>query len=338
MLPAFLSLSGTTLTADERGLFADVDPAGYVLFARNCGDRPQLKALTDSLRDLAGRSDLPILIDQEGGRIARLKPPEWPSFPAAATFGALYDVAPISAIEAARVNALAIGLILAEVGISVDCFPSLDLRIEGAHVIIGDRSLGAAPLAVAALGRAILDGLAAGGVVGVVKHVPGHGRAASDSHVELPHVDCAADALEQDIAPFRSLRDAPMAMTAHVLYRAWDPARCATLSPAVIGDVIRGRIGFDGLLMSDDIGMEALAGPLGERARAAIDAGCDIVLHCSGRIEDSRAVAAALPPIGADAAERLARAMAQRAPADPGLDLAALLAKRDALLAYVGSA
>lgn len=334
MRPAIIGLSGLSLTEDERRFLAEARPAGIILFGRNCRDREQLRALTDSLRELSGRDDLPILIDQEGGKVARLKPPAWPSFPAGAAFAALYEKAPISAIEAARLNGLAMAATLAEVGITVDCAPVLDLRQKGAHDVVGDRALGGEPLRVAALGRGLLDGLRAGGIVGVVKHVPGHGRAGADSHVELPVVDASAAQLEDDIAPFRSLRDAPMAMTAHVLFRAWDRERCATLSPVVIGEVIRGRIGFDGLLMSDDLAMEALDGTLGERARAAIGAGCDVVLHCSGRIEDGEAVIAALDEISDLARARLDRAMAWPSSDADRPDYAELAERRDALLAY----
>jgi len=334
MLPAILGLSGTALTADEYTFFRDADPAGFILFARNCGNRGQLRALTDSLRELSGRADLPILVDQEGGRVARLKPPEWPEFPAQWRFAALYEKAPISAIEAARVNAQAIAVVLAEAGINVDCLPLLDVRREGAHDIIGDRALGGEPLRVAALGRAVLDGLAAGGVCGVVKHIPGHGRAGADSHERLPVVDANAEELEADLAPFRALKDAAMAMTAHILYPAWDAERCATLSPTVIGEVIRGEIGFDGLLMSDDLAMKALSGTLAERAKAAIAAGCDVVLHCSGVPADNEAIAGALGTMSGAATARLERAMAGVAGEASAQGYAELAAKRDALLAY----
>jgi len=333
MLPAILSLAGETLSADERAFFADVRPAGFILFGRNCRDRAQLRALTDSLRDLVGRDDLPVLIDQEGGRVARLGPPEWPEFPAPARFAALYARAPISGIEAAQVNAEAMAILLAEVGINVDCAPMLDVAQEGAHDIIASRSFGAEPMQVAALGRAMLDGLEAGGCVGVVKHMPGHGRALADSHLELPVVEAGAEALQADLAPFRALKAAPIGMTAHVLYPAWDSHRPATTSPTIIGDVIRREIGFDGLLISDDIGMSALSGPLPERARAALDAGCDLVLHCSGLLDESRAVADGLGDISVAAAARLERAMARAGRASPRA-LDALIAKRDALLAY----
>ncbi len=334
MLPAILGLSGETLTEGERAFFRDADPAGFILFARNVRDRGQLGALTDSLRALSGRADLPILVDQEGGRVVRLKPPLWPEFPAQGRFASLYEKAPISAIEAARVNAQAIAVTLADVGINVDCLPLLDVAQEGAHDIIGDRALGGEPLRVAALGRAVLDGLAAGGVCGVVKHIPGHGRAGADSHEELPVVDASADELEIDLAPFRALRDAPMAMTAHVLYPAWDSERCATLSPTVIGEVIRGEIGFDGLLMSDDLTMKALSGTPADHAAAAIAAGCDVALHCSGVPAENEAIAGALGAMSEAARARLERAMAGVAGKASAQSYEALAAKRDALLAY----
>lgn len=333
MLPAIFGLCGETLSAGERAFFREAEPAGYILFARNCRDRAQLKALTDSLRDAAGREDVPILIDQEGGRIARLRPPEWPSFPAAQAFAELYAAAPISAIEAARANAQAIAVTLADIGINVDCLPLLDVRRESAHAVIGDRALGEEPMQVAALGRAMLDGLEAGGVCGVVKHIPGHGRAGADSHRELPVVDASEEELEVDIAPFRALAGAPMGMTAHVLYAAWDSERCASVSSTVIRDVIRGRIGFDGLLMSDDIGMEALAGTPAQRAASVVGAGCDVALHCSGALAEMRDIAEALGPMAQRPRERLTRAMARIAGTASAQSYEELAAKRDALLA-----
>jgi beta-N-acetylhexosaminidase len=335
MLPAFLGLSGTNLTDAERGLIRDADPAGFCLFARNVEDRAQLRALTDSLRNLSGRADMPILVDQEGGRVARLRPPEWPEFPAARRFAALYEKAPISAIEAARVNAMMLGLILAEVGINVDAAPVLDLVHPGANAIVGDRSFGGDPLQVAALGGAMLDGLAAAGVGGVIKHIPGHGRATADSHHALPVVTAAPEELAADLAPFRTLaKRAPMAMTAHILFKAWDGQHPATLSPTIINTIIRGEIGFTGLLMSDDIAMKALSGSLAARAKAALAAGCDIVLHCSGRAADNKALANALGPISETATARLKRAMTVAGTADPA-DFETLAAKRDALLACI---
>jgi beta-N-acetylhexosaminidase len=335
MQPAIYGLTGESLSADERDFFLDADPAGYILFRRNCVGRDQLRALTDSLRALHGRDDVPILIDQEGGRVARMQPPVWPKFPEAGRFAALYDKAPISAIEAARVNAEALGAVLKEAGINVDCLPLLDVRQPGAHDIIGDRALGGEPMQVAALGRAVLEGLAAAGVVGVVKHMPGHGRSMSDSHVELPVVTASEEELQVDVAPFRALHNAPMGMTSHVVYTAWDTERPASLSPVVIRDIIRGRIGFDGLLMSDDLGMHALSGGFDERARGVIEAGCDIALHCSGDMAEMKAVAEGLGEMTEKGRERLDRAMAQVAQESSAVPYEELAAKRDALLAYV---
>lgn len=334
MTPLFLGLAGTVLTADETAFFGDVDPAGYILFRRNIESAEQLRALTDSLRALSGRADVPILIDQEGGRVARMQPPVWPAFPAAERFDRLYDIAPASAIEAVRANAQAIAAMLFEAGINVNCLPLLDVRRPDAHDIIGDRAFGAEPLRVAALGRAVLDGMRAAGVVGVVKHIPGHGRAMADSHVELPVVTASAEELESDIQPFVTLNGAPMGMTAHVVYTAWDAEECASLSKTVIGDIIRGRIGFDGLLMSDDLGMHALSGDFAERTAGVLTAGCDIALHCSGDIAEMRAVASAVGPIGDAARARLDRAMATVAGEPSDLAFDDLVAKRDALLAY----
>ncbi len=331
--PTFFGLAGTALTPNERALFTANPPAGFILFKRNVVDRAQVHALTDELRALSGRIDVPILIDQEGGRVARLQPPEWPAFPAGAAFDALYEKAPMSAIEAARVNAHALGLMLSDVGINVNCLPLLDVRQPGAHDIIGDRALGAEPLRVAAMGRAVIEGLAAGGCVGVIKHMPGHGRAMVDSHLELPVVTASAAELEIDVAPFITLNWAPMAMTAHVIYTAWDPENCATRSELVVGDVIRGRIGFDGLLMSDDLGMKALAGNFGARTRDALAAGLDIVLHCSGDFAEMQEVSAAAGAISDTARERLARAMATIKPPANAPCFSELVAKRDVLLA-----
>ena len=333
MQAAIYGLAGPVLTPDEIGLFRDADPVGYILFRRSCETREQLKALTASLRDLHGRDDLPILIDQEGGRVARMRSPEWPAFPANEAFDRLYRLAPSSAMQAARWNARAIALTLCEVGITVDCLPMLDVRQPGASDIIGDRALGEEPMQVAALGRAQLEGLASAGVVGVVKHIPGHGRALVDSHVDLPVVDATEAELAIDLAPFERLADAPMGMTSHIVYRAWDAGRPASQSPVVIGDVIRQRIGFGGFLMSDDIGMEALSGDSGERAAACVAAGCDAALHCSGRIEEMLLVAAAVPALSTTAEASLARAMTARFTDGDGMSLEEAIATRDTLLA-----
>jgi len=333
MIPAIFGLSGPTITEDERAFFRDSDPAGYILFGRNIENRDQLRRLTDDLRSLDGRSDLPILIDQEGGRVARMKAPEWPAFPSGAAFDALYERAPASAIEAARLNAMALALMLSEVGITVDCLPLLDVRQPGASDVIGDRALGSEPMRVAALGRAILSGLQDGGVVGIVKHIPGHGRATLDSHEQLPVVTAPDRDLQSDLAPFAALRDAAMAMTCHVVFEAWDPERPATLSPTIIDSVIRQRVGFHGLLMSDDLDMKALSGDVPARAAAAVAAGCDIALNCWGKMDDMVGIANALDPIGEISLARLEGAMDRIAGVRDGREFAMLVDQRDALLA-----
>jgi beta-N-acetylhexosaminidase len=337
MKPVIFGLSGHTLTDDEKRLFRDVDPAGYIIFGRNVENRQQLRALTDSLRDLHGRDDVPVLIDQEGGRVARMKAPQWPVFPAGGAFDALYDLAPMTAIEAARSNAEAIALVLVEVGINVDCLPVLDVRVPDTHSAIGDRALGSDPMRVAALGRAILDGLAAGGVIGVVKHMPGQGRAVVDTHHELPHVHASDAELEQDLEPFRALKKAPMGMTGHVVYDVWDDQRPSTMSPIIIENIIRGKIGFDGLLMSDDLDMNALSGDVPTRAAECVEAGCDIALNCWGRFDEMVAIAEVLPEITDAAKVRLDRAMAGAAKAFDPDRLAHLLDKRDRLLALTNT-
>jgi beta-N-acetylhexosaminidase len=348
MQPLFLGLAGLALNDDERALFRAAIPAGYILFKRNVDSPDQVRALTQSLRDLAGR-DVPILIDQEGGRVARLRPPHWPEFPTGERFGLLYDKAPITAIEACRLNALALAALLKDLGINVDCLPLLDVRDTQGHDIIGDRSFGTEPMVVSALGRAVLDGFRAGGICGVVKHIPGHGRARADSHLELPVVTASREDLERDFEPFRRLADAPMAMTAHITYTALDAARCATLSPDVI-DFIRQDLGFGGLLMSDDLGMHALGNPqsgghppgsnalqdFGARALASLDAGCDIALHCSGDFSEMRSIVEAAPVMSDAAATRLAAAMAWMGNGEARGDSTSVTewaAARDALLA-----
>jgi beta-N-acetylhexosaminidase len=333
MQAAIYGFEGLELTSEERDFFRDVDPTGFILFKRNCESRDQLRRLTDSLRDLTGRADLPILIDQEGGRVARMKPPEWPAFPAALRFAELYQLAPSSAIEAARANARAIGLMLRDVGVNVDALPLLDVRQEGASDIIGDRALGTAPMQVAALGRAVLDGLASAGVVGIVKHIPGHGRALVDSHHELPIVTASADDLEADLEPFERLSSAPMGMMAHVVYTAWDPDHPASQSPSVIEGIVRERIGFDGFLMSDDSNMNALTGSQPERASACVAAGCDVALPCNGVLADNVEIAKVLGELSVEGAERLTRAMATTMIEPDGPDFAQSIATRDSLLA-----
>ena len=332
---AIYGLAATEISRDEAAFFRDARPTGYILFGRNIENREQLRCLTDALRSLEGHDEVPILIDQEGGRVARMRPPVWPAFPSGEAFDRLYQIAPSSAIEAARVNARALGLMLHEVGVTINCLPMLDVRQPGATDIVGDRALGSNPMQVSALGRAILDGLMSAGVLGIIKHIPGHGRALVDSHLELPVVEDDDEALCIDLEPFERLRDAPMAMTSHLLYRAWDAERPASQSPIVINDVIRTRIGLDGFLMSDDIGMAALAGDHGQRAAACVAAGCDVALHCDGKMAHMVGVANAVPTLSDAGEARLARAMAMRFAPDDELDFAESVAKRDALLALV---
>jgi beta-N-acetylhexosaminidase len=309
MKPVIFGLAGESVTPEERELFSACDPAGFILFARNIRDPQQLRRLTGELRDIVRRNDIFLMIDQEGGRVARMKRPHWPEFPAAAAFDALYDVAPSSAIEASRCNGRALAAMLYAAGITVDAAPVLDVRQAGASNVVGDRSFGAEPMRVAALGRAMLEGLRAGGVLGVVKHMPGHGRALVDSHESLPTVTANVMELEWDLAPFRALNWAPVGMTAHIVYTAWDAQRPASLSPAIIEGIIRGAVGFDGLLLSDDLDMKALKGPADELAEAVVAAGCDLALNCWGRIDEMRAIAARLPEMSDRSRERLAAAM-----------------------------
>jgi beta-N-acetylhexosaminidase len=339
MIPAIFGCSGPRLTADERAFFREADPAGYILFGRNCETPAQLRALTDDLRSIHGRERLLVSIDQEGGRVARLRPPHWAAHPAGEAFDRLYQIAPASAIEAARVGAQALALELSAMGITVDYHPPLDVRQAGAHDVIGDRSLGSDPMQVAAIGRAILDGLAAGGVTGCVKHMPGHGRSMVDTHKEMPTVHASADELEHDLAPFRALNSALIGMTGHLKFPVWDAEHPATLSPTIIRDVIRGQIGFAGLLLTDDIDMEALAGTIAERAVQAHAAGCDIVLNCWAKRADMEAICNALPAMSEAVTARLDRALAgTRVAGAVAVETHELLAKRDALLALTGTA
>lgn len=338
MTPAIFGLSGLTLTADERAFFREADPAGYILFGRNIESRDQVRALTDALRAIHGRDKLLITIDQEGGRVARMKPPVWPAYPAGAAFDRLFDLAPASAIEAARANAEALGHDLFEVGITCTHAPVLDVRQPGAHDVIGDRAYGFEPLRVAALGRAVLDGLARAGVAGTIKHMPGHGRSAVDTHKELPTVTASAEELETDIAPFRALNAAPIGMTGHLVFTAWDADHPATQSPFVIEQVIRGAIGFDGLLLTDDLDMEALSGSVPERAEAAIRAGCDIALNCWARLDDMAGICDRLGTMRPATAARHARALAAFGAPHRSADQAELVARRDALFALLETA
>jgi beta-N-acetylhexosaminidase len=335
MTPAIFGLSGLALTADERAFFADADPAGYILFGRNIESRYQVRALTDQLRAIHGREKLLITIDQEGGRVARMRPPVWEAYPAGGVFDRLFDLAPASAIEAARANAEALGADLAEVGITCTHAPVLDVRQHGASDVIGDRAYGYEPLRVAAIGRAVLDGLARAGVVGTIKHMPGHGRTSVDTHKALPTVTASDAELESDLAPFKALADTPIGMTGHLVFNAWDPDHPATQSEIVIEQIIRQRIGFSGLLLTDDLDMEALSGTVPERAELAVKAGCDIALNCWAKIDDMIGICERLPVMAEAPAKRLARALQGMGRADRSADAADLRAKRDALFALL---
>ncbi|MEM6851018.1 MAG: beta-N-acetylhexosaminidase [Pseudomonadota bacterium] len=315
MKPVILDCEGAELAPDERRFFADHDPWGFILFERNCVDRAQVRALCDALRDAVGRPDAPILIDEEGGRVTRLRPPVWAKRPPMAEFGALYKSDPEAAREALRLNSRLQAEDLFEIGINVNCAPVLDVPQPGAHDVIGDRAFAADVETIAALGAAVMDGFRAGGVAPVIKHIPGHGRAMSDSHKELPVVAASADALRAlDFEPFRLLKDAPMAMTGHVVFSAFDPDAPATTSALVMETVIRGEIGYDGLVMTDALTMEALEGDLPERARRSLAAGCDVVLHCDGwglmPFDKKAAVLDAVPDLSGDALRRAEAALA----------------------------
>jgi beta-N-acetylhexosaminidase len=302
--------SGQVLTAEERAFFRDAEPWGFILFKRNIGTRSQVLALTQELREAVGRADAPVLIDQEGGRVQRMGPPHWPAYPPGRAYGRVAGNDPSFRREIARLGARLMAHDLREVGIDVDCVPVLDVPVAGAHDVIGDRAYGRDPETVAVLGRAAAEGLIAGGVLPVIKHIPGHGRAGADSHHDLPVVTASLEELErQDFVPFRHLADMPLAMTAHVVYTALDPERPATTSPVVIAEIIRGHMRYDGLIMSDDLSMNALAGSLGERAEAAFGAGCDMGLHCNGRLDEMEAVASATPELAGEAQRRAEAAL-----------------------------
>ena len=309
-LAVIFGCAGEELSPGERRFFAEADPVGFILFRRNCRSPAQVRGLVEALRGSVGRPAAPVLIDQEGGRVARLRPPHWRLYPAAARIAALPD--PVAA-EAARFGARLIADDLVPLGITVACLPVLDLPSAAADPVIGDRAYGAEPDRVARLGRAVCEGLLAGGVLPVLKHIPGHGRARVDSHYACPVVESGHQELSRtDFAPFRALAAMPWAMTAHIVYRAIDPAAPATLSRRVIGGIVRGEIGFDGVLVSDDLSMRALGGGLAERTRRALDAGCDLALHCNGDPAEMEEIAAAASPVSPEAAARLARGEAMR--------------------------
>ncbi len=325
--------AGPTLSPEDRAFIREAQPWGFILFKRNVVDREQLRALTSSFRDIVGRGDAPVLIDQEGGRVQRMGPPHWEAYPAAARFESTSDPE-----RAAWLAARLIAHDLREVGITVDCAPVLDVAEEGTHAVIGSRAYSSAPERVAALGQAVIDGFVAGGVAPVVKHIPGHGRARADSHIELPTVAASLEELARDFAPFVALRDAPMAMTAHVVYSAIDPTAPATTSPIVVKRIMRERIGFEGLILSDDLSMKALGGPFAERARSVFAAGVDIALHCNGDLTETAPVAEATPELAGESLRRAEAALARIAVGPQPLDLEAARAEFAALFAAASAA
>jgi beta-N-acetylhexosaminidase len=329
---AIYGCQGTALLEEERRFFGEVKPFGFILFARNCADPEQIRSLCAALRETIEDASAPILIDQEGGRVARLKPPNWRARPPVGHFGIMHKTDPTAAREAAYLDARLIAEELRELGINVDCAPVLDVPAKGAHDIIGDRAYSDDVRVVVELGRAAIEGFLEGGVLPVVKHMPGHGRAEVDSHDALPHVSARIEELSaQDFVPFRSLNSAPLAMTAHVVYEALDPQRPATTSPKIIRDIIRGEIDFDGFLMSDDISMNALTGSVGARAKAALFAGCDAVLHCNGRMDEMTEISEFVPPLSERSLQRAKAARAQLREKN-SLDIVAAEAKLEEML------
>lgn len=315
---AFITgFAGTELSDAERAFLREAQPWGFILFKRNIAGPPAVRALVDQVRSILGRS-APVLIDQEGGRVQRLGPPDWPLYPPGAAYGTLYDRDRQKGLAAAQLGARLIAADLADLHIDVDCLPIADVPVPGADQVVGDRAYGTEPGKVAAIARAVADGLAEGGVLSVLKHIPGHGRATADSHAKLPVVNTQRAVLETtDFAAFRPLAGLPMAMTAHVVFTALDPVEPATVSATIVRGVIRDSIGFRGLLMSDDISMGALSGSLAERTRAAIAAGCDVVLHCNGQMPEMQAVAGEAPVLAGQALARADAALASKQPPVP---------------------
>jgi len=341
MKAAIFGCAGLALSAAEKDFFRRHDPLGFILFARNCDTPEQIAKLTADLRASVGRDDAPVLIDQEGGRVQRLKPPRWRQAPTARRFGDLFRRDPELGREAVEFNMRLIAADLIPLGLDVDCVPCLDVPVPGAHDVIGDRAFALQPEIVADLGRIAANTMLDMGIMPVIKHVPGHGRAGVDSHHALPRVDTSVIELQHsDFLPFASLSDMPWGMTAHVLYTAIDAERPATTSKVVIERIIRGVIGFHGLLLSDDLSMQALGGTLGDRARASLAAGCDVALHCNGKMDEMAQVADATGPLTPTALERLARGRARlnrgRKPPSGG-EIAAWQKRLDTLLSPVSA-
>lgn len=333
-----VGVSGHALTGEERAFLREQAPWGFILFKRNVEMPGQVARLVEELREAVGRPDAPVLIDQEGGRVQRLGPPHWPRYPAGALFGTLYDQNPVDGLRAAWLSSRLIAADLADLGITVDCLPLADVPVAGADAVIGDRAYGTSPDKVAEIARAVTNGLVDGGMLPVLKHIPGHGRATADSHLRLPTVDTLRAELDgTDFVAFSRLADLPMAMTAHVVFSALDAAQPATTSATIIRDVIRGAINFQGLLMSDDVSMNALSGSIAERTRASFKAGCDVVLHCNGKLDEMRAVAGEAPVLSGEALSRADRALAARKAPQP-FDRKAGHAELDELIARAGIA
>src|SRR5450631_2353610 len=335
---AFITgVSGLALTAAERAFIRSERPWGLIIFKRNIETRDQVANLIREFRSEVGEADAPVLIDQEGGRVQRFGPPNWPAYPPGAVFGALYDLDPELGLRAAWLSARLIAADLIETGVTVDCLPLADVPVAGADAVIGNRAYGTEPGKVVRIARAVTEGLEQGGILPVLKHIPGHGRATADTHFRLPEVDTSRSELERvDFAAFQPLADLPMAMTAHVVFSAIDPAHPATTSATIVTQVIRGVIGFQGLLMSDDVSMNALSGSIAERTRAIFAAGCDMVLHCNGKLDEMRDVARETPELSGKALERANQALASRQ-APQAFDRLKARAELDALIERAGT-
>ncbi|MBV1885622.1 MAG: beta-N-acetylhexosaminidase [Parvibaculaceae bacterium] len=324
---AIFGCQGLELSGEEIAFFRDVKPWGFILFARNVDTPEQVRALTASMREVTGRDSTPILIDQEGGRVARLKPPHWRAYPEGRAYGKIFEADNDAGLEFAWLGARLIAQELIDVGVNVNCLPIMDLPVEGAHDVIGNRAYGRGEEIVVPIGRAVANGLLAGGVLPIIKHIPGHGRAGVDSHLELPRVTTSREELSAtDFKPFAALKDIVMAMTAHVIYEAIDADAPATTSPKVIKDVLRGEIGYQGLIMTDDLSMKALGGTYASRVQASIGAGCDMILHCNGEMDQMQEIAGELKSLSGNSLKRaVAAEKALRTPED--IDLPASLAR-----------
>ncbi len=336
MTKAFVSgCAGQLLSSEEHSFFREEDPWGLILFGRNISTPDQVRDLTSSFREAVGRADAPVLVDQEGGRVQRLRPPHWRKYPAGKVYGDLYREDPSAGLRAAWLGARLIAAELHDVGISIDCLPCLDVRFPETVDAIGDRAMSDDPDIVTRLGQAMIEGAHAGGILPVIKHIPGHGRAIVDSHLELPRVETAQSLLESvDFRPFKALSNVSLGMTAHIVYAGIDGETAGTQSSRIVRDIIRGHIGFDGCLLSDDISMHALGGSFGDRSRKIVEAGCDIVLHCNGDMNEMRAVAEVVPDLSGLSATRCETALAGLEAPAPDFDVDAALKEFAALTGF----